>query len=63
VTAGLVYDGVTGGVGWKSPSTVSVVLRLAQLLFEDIGLILIFTGRSSRRWFMRTGQPPKDWPA
>lgn len=60
--AGLVYDGMTGGIGWTAPSTWSAILRLVQLLFEDIGLILIFTGRSARRWFTPAGQHPTDWP-
>jgi hypothetical protein len=61
-TAGLFYDGMTGGIELKLPSTADAVLRLLQLLFEDIGLILIFTGRSTRRWFMPAGAHPTDWP-
>ena len=61
-TAGLIYDGMTGGAAWTTSAAVSAILRLLQLLFENIGLILIFTGRSSRRWFTPRGQYPAAWP-
>lgn len=61
-TAGLIYDGMTGSKGLTIPSTASGALRLVQLLFEDVGLILVFTGRSTRRWFTPAGAQPTDWP-
>lgn len=61
-TASLIYDGMTGGTKWEMQSTATVVIRFVQLLLEDVGLILIFTGRSTRRWFMPAGPQPTGWP-
>lgn len=46
---------------WEPPAIPQQAVKIAKILLEDIGLILIFTG-SSRRWFHPRPQPTYDNP-
>jgi hypothetical protein len=46
----LLHDGFGWRAGWQPSSIAAQVLKLVQLVLEDIGLILVFTG-NARRWF------------
>lgn len=46
---------------WEPPEIPQQAVKLAKILLEDIGLILVFTG-SSRRWFHPRPRPTPDHP-
>lgn len=46
---------------WEPPEISQQAVKLAKILLEDIGLILVFTG-SSRRWFHPRPRPTSDNP-
>jgi hypothetical protein len=48
---------------WEPPAIPQQVVKIAKILLEDIGLILVFTG-GSRRWFHPHpphGSPENPW--